>query len=271
MLQVEEQQLKLQVCMVEEQEKRLLEMGFCVKNTFLDGASPPSALDCLDRRAKSDPTSSRSSSQSSSQTSSQSPRSSHQPESMEDKLMNLKENLSLTSEDWKRLEEYAFGNVSDLIDTLAQIPVEGYRLTSLGSKAHAAGRCRPCLYFVKAGHQMAEDVGSSCVEGILCRFCHFEHDATKKIRMRPSLSRRNQMWKLLKAMEHEAEGNLSAEDIVRLPPWIKDKPIMLEKFRARLREARVSGTRCASSATASCSSTHSDAGPRAGASSKIAL
>mmetsp|Transcript_106959 Transcript_106959/g.276657 ORF Transcript_106959/g.276657 Transcript_106959/m.276657 type:complete len:224 (-) Transcript_106959:92-763(-) len=211
--------------MVEEQETRLRELGFSIRNTFLQDTHPHLDLDCPLRRAISDPTSSWSSSLSSRTSSTRVPQ---QTESEEEELMT--ERWSLAPEEWRNLKVYAALRGMAPADILSLVPLDAGRLTSVGSQQHLVGQCRPCAYFAKAGHQLAEDA-ASCAQGILCRFCHLEHAATKKIRMRPSPARRLQMRKMIQsfaqAKEHETAGNLVVGDVVHvvtLPPGVHAYP-----------------------------------------------
>eukprot|EP00931_Biecheleriopsis_adriatica_P018532 TRINITY_DN12963_c1_g1_i2.p1 TRINITY_DN12963_c1_g1~~TRINITY_DN12963_c1_g1_i2.p1 ORF type:complete len:253 (+),score=53.74 TRINITY_DN12963_c1_g1_i2:100-759(+) len=44
---------------------------------------------------------------------------------------------------------------------------------SLGSMAHASGRCRPCRFQVR--HQKAPEAHRPCTSGVLCGSCHEQH------------------------------------------------------------------------------------------------
>ncbi|CAK9021952.1 unnamed protein product [Durusdinium trenchii] len=61
-------------------------------------------------------------------------------------------------------------------EELAQVPLdEAGELTSIGSILHGSGECRPCAF-----------LGSErrpCTEGVACVFCHFPHDARRKVRL----------------------------------------------------------------------------------------
>lgn len=54
---------------------------------------------------------------------------------------------------------------------------------SVGSKLHAAGECRPCLFFLKG----------LCFKGAGCLYCHAGHYELRNKRMRPSKKTRKQM------------------------------------------------------------------------------
>lgn len=54
-------------------------------------------------------------------------------------------------------------------------------LPSLGSRGHAAGRCKPCAFFHTKG----------CANDLKCDFCHLCEPGEKKRRQRAVLSRRN--------------------------------------------------------------------------------
>eukprot|EP00913_Durusdinium_trenchii_P010827 g10156.t1 len=61
-------------------------------------------------------------------------------------------------------------------EELAQVPLdEAGELTSIGSILHGSGECRPCAF-----------LGSErrpCTKGVACVFCHFPHDARRKVRL----------------------------------------------------------------------------------------
>jgi len=49
------------------------------------------------------------------------------------------------------------------------------RPTSIGSLGHAQGLCKPCVF--------AHHASKSCLNGIACSFCHFEHAPKQKRRL----------------------------------------------------------------------------------------
>lgn len=60
---------------------------------------------------------------------------------------------------------------------LQQIPRDSEgRITSVGSIAHARGKCSPCVFWFK----------SACAKGLSCTYCHFRHKGQKNKRIRPS-------------------------------------------------------------------------------------
>lgn len=60
---------------------------------------------------------------------------------------------------------------------LQHVPVdEQGAYTSIGSVGHAEGVCKPCVF---AHH--AEKI---CANGVQCRFCHFEHEPKRRMRLR---------------------------------------------------------------------------------------
>lgn len=62
-------------------------------------------------------------------------------------------------------------------DVNEHIPVaESGELPSIGSIAHADGKCQPCLFWFQL----------TCKKGVLCTYCHIAHPGLKKKRIRLS-------------------------------------------------------------------------------------
>lgn len=62
----------------------------------------------------------------------------------------------------------SFDNVT-LESLVPRDPLSGRPLT-IGSMEHGEGKCRPCIFFLKA----------KCFKGLRCTFCHFNHTTMRK-------------------------------------------------------------------------------------------
>merc|ERR1719473_2224386 len=64
----------------------------------------------------------------------------------------------------------------DLEDLLQRVPHdENGTLMSIGSIAHEAGTCKPCVF--------AYNAKKACANGIRCSFCHFVHPPKVRVRL----------------------------------------------------------------------------------------
>ncbi|CAK0905979.1 unnamed protein product, partial [Prorocentrum cordatum] len=94
---------------------------------------------------------------------------------------------------------------------------------------HAAGVCRPCVYF---------RTGSGCSNGSGCGFCHLPHAA--KRRARPSKAVREQCKARVAMLDSEHGGGLGAGGGCKAPrgPAIRglDQQYMRSILRARDRQ-----------------------------------
>mmetsp|Transcript_3648 Transcript_3648/g.13405 ORF Transcript_3648/g.13405 Transcript_3648/m.13405 type:complete len:611 (+) Transcript_3648:57-1889(+) len=84
------------------------------------------------------------------------------------------------------------------------------------------------------GEDGREKVG--CLEGVLCRFCHFMHPAVSKIRLRPCKGKRERYRKLVNKLasriDEDPEGFNAAE--LPIPASISDNPMLQARLLARL-------------------------------------
>lgn len=82
------------------------------------------------------------------------------------------------------------------LDILSNLPKdEAGRLTSLGSRGHEEGQCKPCAYWFKG----------LCKNGVACHNCHFVHEGQRPKRLRPSKQARMQLGKGNSSIPEEAD------------------------------------------------------------------
>lgn len=83
----------------------------------------------------------------------------------------------LTPEYVPEAQDWSAGWTDVMRAVYEQIPLnEAGEPSSIGSIAHTAGTCRPCLFFFQA----------TCTKGVDCTYCHLRHHGMKKKRIRMS-------------------------------------------------------------------------------------
>mmetsp|Transcript_63141 Transcript_63141/g.150533 ORF Transcript_63141/g.150533 Transcript_63141/m.150533 type:complete len:244 (+) Transcript_63141:151-882(+) len=88
---------------------------------------------------------------------------------------------------------------------LSDVPTNDVgELTSVGSKEHEQGLCKPCAFWFKG----------ACSYTIACRHCHRLHDGQKNKRLRPSKQRRQQLKDQMQNCDELSEdANSSAGEV----------------------------------------------------------
>ena len=185
-----------------------------VKHTFLEPV-PDHLSDATitsDRKASSDPTSSRPSS--ASRSSRDGPR--HAPATLTANVQGRQDEITTNLLTWKELlsaeKTSLVEKARDSSDNeLQQSDQKVYNAFddyagplkpngwSKGSELHGTGMCRPCRFMV---------LGRSCRANAYCRFCHIPHDSTQS-QQRPSKTRRARCKKRV----GEIDSNMEAGDL----------------------------------------------------------
>jgi len=79
---------------------------------------------------------------------------------------------------------------------LQRVPLdEDGRFTSVGAIKHAAGQCRPCLFWFRG----------SCGRSVQCSFCHIVHEGQTDKRVRPSKRQRERAARIAGTQEGNAQ------------------------------------------------------------------
>lgn len=203
-----------------------------VNNTFIN-ISPPLSETATGwvqvRRQISDPTSSRSSSLSSSQSHSGDPRQAsadvrrnacrgarssrdrHQPDSSD-------------SDDGKCSGSSARGATKGAKEYKQKEP----ELSPLDRAAlHERGQCKPCAF---------HSTESGCVLADECRFCHFPHKVTGKIRLRPCKGKRMRTKKMFNRLGEQVAADPDGFDPEKLdlPPSLEQNTVLKSRLIGHL-------------------------------------
>lgn len=109
---------------------------------------------------------------------------------------------------------------------LHSIPLDAAgRQTSLGSVAHVAGECKPCLFI---------NTKMGCQNGTNCQFCHFPHKRQNKLR--PCKGKRDRYRQLVARMEQMIECDPDGFDDkqLNLPPSIAGNHVLKAKLMTKM-------------------------------------
>jgi len=97
--------------------------------------------------------------------------------------------------------------------------------TSVGSALHSQKKCSPCAFY---------HASVRCREGVMCAFCHLNHNV--KVRIRPCKGKRERYKKLkdhlFNRIENDPEG--FNPNTLNLPPSIADDEILKAKLMSSL-------------------------------------
>jgi len=108
---------------------------------------------------------------------------------------------------------------------MQRVPVVDGQLTSVGSALHSQKKCSPCAFY---------HASVRCREGVMCAFCHLNHNV--KVRIRPCKGKRERYKKLkdhlFSRIENDPEG--FNPNTLNLPPSIAEDEILKAKLMSSL-------------------------------------
>mmetsp|Transcript_140841 Transcript_140841/g.351118 ORF Transcript_140841/g.351118 Transcript_140841/m.351118 type:complete len:178 (-) Transcript_140841:101-634(-) len=128
---------------------------------------------------------------------------------------------------------------------------------------HSSQSCKPCAF----AHTEA-----GCVEGIMCRFCHFTHPAVPRLRPRPCKNKRERCKKLVDKLVSVIDEDPDSYDPTRLPPAIRENPTYMARLTShheRALQARQAAAQVRFSAATANDGSPLSAGPPATAAASV--